>query len=323
MSGGGKFMKGIMVDNWFMEEVIADIREQNIHNSRCYSDLLMALVLWDEVYYPLNNYNWWNSVDSQVQNVLLPLDDSDEKGKMESLKKLYYNYKYRGLSEDDIYWLKWKNNNMVESDDIVGTGAIRYLELSKRNELDYLPCEKRQNFLREYLSKNNMKFTFQSMCSRLNLQDEVTKEIERYFEEGFQGMIDFSEFPIEMPVLANFIIGNATDGMSPIDFALYLKNEKSVIRYRKYLDEIDYNFRKQKWREVKYLLKCSHDAIESVISMDKQRVMTTSVNIFPVIGIELQMTGNILETIKKFKNNYRFAFLKHIVEYGITNRHLR
>ena len=57
--------------------------------------------------------------------------------------------------------------------------------------------------------------------------------------------------------------------------------------------------------------------------MDKQRVMTTSVNIFPVIGIELQMTGNILETIKKFKNNYRFAFLKHIVEYGITNRHLR
>ena len=68
-------MNSIMVDNWFMEEVIADIKEQKTHRSRCYGELLMAIVLWDEVYYPKNNYNWWNSIPSQVQNALIPLDD--------------------------------------------------------------------------------------------------------------------------------------------------------------------------------------------------------------------------------------------------------
>ena len=67
-----------MVDNWFMEDVVKDLNEQKMLYSRSYAELLMAIVLWDNIYYPKNDYNWWNSVPSQVKDSLRPIVDSYE-----------------------------------------------------------------------------------------------------------------------------------------------------------------------------------------------------------------------------------------------------
>ena len=139
-------MNSIMVDNWFMEEVLADIHDKTIHASKPYADLLMAIVLWDDIYYPQNDHNWWNSFPSQVQNRLRPIDDSREEGLIQSIQRFYQN---DNVFDEDVKWMKWKNIRGGESE-IVGCGALRYMMLSSNNECDYLPCTRRQSFLLQY-----------------------------------------------------------------------------------------------------------------------------------------------------------------------------
>lgn len=314
-----------MVDNWFMEEVIADIRDHKIHYSNYYAELLMAIVLWDEIYYPLNEYNWWNSIPSQVQNRLQPIDDLKEDGKNESVKELY---RYKGLSDEDFYWLKWKEPILLDTEDIVCSGAIRYLALSGKNGLDYLPCVKRQNFLREYCSIDNMK----KSLSRIRLQESLTKTIKEYYIETYNSLIDFSNFEIKMPILVNFIIDNASNDMSPIDFAFHLKNEGAVVKYRSYLNEVEMALEKQNWKELRHLLRCSADAVNSIISMDRKKLNGISVSVFPTPSImfkndiiDATLSSSPSLTIAGFEKHFKkfnLIFLKDITKYAINDMHI-
>lgn len=318
-------MNNIMVDNWFMEEVIADIRDQKIHRSNYYAELLMAIVLWDEVYYPLNKYNWWNSIPSQVQNMLQPVDDLKEEGRNESIRELY---RYKGISDEELYWLKWKEPILLDPDDIVSSSAIRYLALSGKNGFDYLPCAKRKNFLRKYCSIENI----QTALSRIKLQGALNQTIKGYYMETYKSLIDFSNLEIKMPVLVNFIIDNASNDMSPIDFAFHLKNEGAVVKYRSYLREIEVALEKQNWKELRYLLRCSDDAISSVISMDKKRLKGISVGIFPTPSIMFKhdnITATIstspilaIEHFEKHFKKLNLTFIKNITEYAINDMHI-
>lgn len=315
-------MNSIMVDNWFMEEVIADIKEQKTHRSRCYGELLMAIVLWDEVYYPKNNYNWWNSIPSQVQNALIPLDDCGERGVSKSLSELH---KHKGIAEDDSSWLKWKNNAVLDVTDVIGSGAIRYLALSSNNGLDYLPCAKRQKFLKEYCSQSSMI----RMLTRLKLQDALTKTVEAYYVDAYKSLGDFSNLQLKMPVLANYIVDMATNNMSPVDFAFHLKNEGPVIRYREFLRNIDDSLEKQDWKELKYLLRCSEDAVSSVISMDSKKIESVSVEILPTPRVIFNFSGETVKigevpslTLKQFEKHFKkfsLVFLKDITKYAIED----
>lgn len=120
-------MNKIMVDNWFMKNVYEYIKFNNTDYSPLYYDLLMAIILWDEVYYPQNKYsNIWGNDPSPLQNLLLPIIKPE--------------FEYSGKVVDDI--------------------ALKYLELSYNNECDYLPCPLRRDFLAknyQYRSLNRMK----------------------------------------------------------------------------------------------------------------------------------------------------------------------
>ena len=317
-------MNSIMVDNWFMEEVVADIREHKKDNSYHYSELLMAIVLWDEVFYPRNNYNWWTTIPSEVQNSLQPIDDMDEEGKHKSFDELY---KYKGISTEELYWLKWPETSLLESEDIIGSGAIRYLMLSAGLGLNYLPCAKRQDFLRKYCSVENMQFNLQ----RIKLQDSFTKTIEEYYIDTYKALIDFSKLEIKMPILADFIISNATDTMTPIDFAFHLKNEGAVIKYRNYLNEVETALEEQNWKELRFLLRCSNDAVNSVISLDKKRLNGICVELFPIPSIIYKGSSvnatlspkpsfEINNPCKLFKK-FNFTFLKDLTRYAINDMH--
>lgn len=313
-------MNGIMVDNWFMEEVIADIRDQKIHRSNYYAELLMAIVLWDEVYYPLNKYNWWNSIPSQAQNMLRPLEDEKEDGKNESIKALF---RFKGLSEEEFDWLKWREPIVSDPEDIISSGAIRYLALSGKNGLDYLPCVQRQNFLRKYCGADNMRISL----SRMNLQGDLTKTIKEYYVETYKALIDFSSLEIKMPVLANFIIDNAARDMTPVDFAFHLKNEGAVIKYRNYLRELEIALEKQNWKELRHLLRCSEDAVNSVISMDRNRLNGISVSFFPTPAIilknnkiEASISSSPSLTIGEIgSRKFNLTFLRDITKYAIND----
>lgn len=315
-------MNNLMVDNWFMEEVIADIRDGKIEDSQYYTDLLMAIVLWDEVYYPRNQYNWWNSVDSQVQNVLHPIDDSDEYWKKESIEELC---RYKGVKIDDWYWLKWKDSSLVNSDDIMRSGAIRYLALSSKNGLDYLPCIKRQKFLREYLAFNNKHNTL----TRLQFQKNATEITTKLFLKEYELLNDELNIKIKMPMLAKFVYDNTPHNMTPIEYALHLKNEGPIIRFRQYLGEIDNAIENEKKDELRYLLALSREVIDDVILMDRKSILSFDLDIGIVPAIifkkgnaeaKISPTPSVrIKDINLFDRKYNLTFFRDVSIHTIND----
>lgn len=319
-------MNKIMVDNWLMEDVIADIRENKSNCSNAYADLLMAIVLWDEVYYPQNTYNWWNSVPSEVQGMLSPIPDPDEKGLDVTIMNLLLSN--NSMDSSDLEWLRWKDIQ-IEQLGVVGKGALRYMVLSNDNECDYLPCQKRRHFLNDYLNRENV----ERFLVRLKAQEHLDKTIKDYYIETYKALLDFSAFSFQMPTLADYVIKNTPDAMNPVEYALHLKHEGAVVAYRKYLSQVDEAIEQQNWRELRYLLKCSEDAVSDVISLDRRHIQRskccglpnptalldlTSIN----IGLLPNPTISISLDLKSFSNikKTRLTFLKDVAKHGIDDR---
>lgn len=297
-----------MVDNWFMENVVVDIRDKKTYCSKSYAELLMAIVLWDKVYYPQNTYKWWNSFPSQVQNILYPIDDSKEEG----------------LSESDRQYYKYYN--ISKESEIIGSRALHYMKLSNDNECDYLPCKKRRDFLIKYSRQE----IYYKVLSRMKLQGDLDKTIQEYYTETYRTLLDFSSLDLKMPVLVNFIIDNTPEEMTPIDYAFHLKNEGPVIKYRQYLTQVEDALEEQRWKDLRFLLSCSNDAISSIISMDKNNLGSVEVRILPTPSIILKSVGldasvsqvPSLTLKKKINRPFRkmhLTFLKNLTKYAIND----
>lgn len=318
-------MKNIMVDNWFMEEVVADINCNNARNSRSYADLLMAIVLWDEVYYPENAHNWWKSFPSQVQNVLHPIDDSKEEG-FKQATELCYHYNIYS-SYYDSYFYDYDSCRIKPN--VVEGGALRYMMMSNNNGCDYLPCSKRQSFLLQY---NDMQIVKRSLI-RLKMQDDLDKSIKEYYTDTYRALLDFSDLKLEMPVLVNFIFDNTPNEMTPVDYAFHLKNEGAVINYRKYLSQVEDALENQNWRDLRFLLRCSSDAVSEITSLDKKNLKSIGIKILPMPSILLEYDGlnatissePSFEIKKKIQNPFRkihLTFLKDLTRYAINDMKL-
>lgn len=308
-----------------MEEIIYDDNKNIYKNSvpSNYADLLMAIVLWDDVYYPLNKYSSWNKEQSEFKNVLIPLEDDLEIGKDESIRELYLS---KGISLDDFYWLKWDNTFFSLNDDIVGCGAIRYLSLCSKNQLDYYPCSLRQDFIRKYC---NIKKTCE-ILSRIKLQHSFTKNIEEYYQDTFHALMEFDNLTIKMPVLAKYIISNSNENMSPVDFSLHLKNYGSVIGYRRFLNEIDNAIENHDWQELNFLLKCSNDAINDILLINRKEIGCVSINLFPIPQLlfnhPIEATLNLSKDFTHFhkfirnkKKMFNLVFLKDLTKYAVND----
>lgn len=316
-----------MVDNWFMEEVVADIRDAKTRNSIYYNELLMAVVLWDEVYYPKNKYNRWNTVPSQVQNSLKPLDDMQEEGRTESVRELYHYKK----TPEEYYWLKWENPSLIDTKDVIGSGAIRYLALAEKHGLNYLPCHQRQEFLRKCYGRDSIK----TMLARIEMQKSLTKKIIERFKEQCNELLELPDFGLNMPALADYIIDNTPNNMTPTEFAFHLRHERAVVRYRKYLQEIDKALYHNNLLEADYLLHQSEEAVESVLSIDKTRMQRIYATILPVSSLILNLCSSLLfqnqvdwsviaeyltKAVIAISRNYRLAFLRDITRYVANNQ---
>ena len=310
-----------MVDNWFMEEVIADINNNTECNSKNYADLLMAIVLWDEVYYPQNTRNWWKSFPSQVQNALQPIEDIEEQGYQSNLHDL------RPMSA--IPLLSYLAQNPKIRSDIISTAALHYAKLSSKNGCDYLPCKERQSLLQKFMTPPNI----QKSLTRMKMQGNLDKAIEEYYADTYKALLDFSDLKLKMPALVNFILDNTPKEMTPVDYAFHLKNEGAVIKYRQYLSQVEEALENQNWKDLRFLLRCSDDAVSEVTALDKKNLGRVKVRLLPTPSILLEYGGlsadisstSSFEIKTNIKNPFRkihLTFLKDLTRYAINDMKL-
>lgn len=285
-------MNNVLVDNWYMEQVVADIRAGNRYHSVQYAELLSAIVLWDNIYYPDNEHNWWHNHPSEVQHALLPLKDNSTDPQFLRSEQLLMSQIASSLKGTTFY-----TDNVAKS-------ALHYRLLSNQNECDYLPCPPRQEFLKK-IDKN----VLFAKLARLNFSHTHDKLLREYYLDAYHGLIN-TDIVIDRPILSNFIIHNTPESMTPVDYAIHLANEGPVLRYRDYLARIESCIENQEFAQLRLLLKESRDVVDEVLRMDNDSIPSLDMTIFPTPSISIGME------FKFPKKKMHLTFLRDLTEYA-------
>lgn len=140
---------------------------------------------------------------------------------------------------------------------------------------------------------------------------------------------DELDIKIKMPMLAKFIYDNTPKNMTPIEYALHLKNEGPIIRFRQYLGEIDDAIENEKKDELRYLLSLSKEVIDDVILMDRKSIISfdLDVGIVPAIifkkdNIEAKISPNPSLRVKDINfsgRKYNLTFLRDVSIHTIND----
>ena len=311
-------MKNVMLDNWFMEDIFyTNDQERRIDfkKSRSYHDLLTAIILWDNIYYPKNNYNFWVGLPeaADILQIVHGIEDSKEEGK-KLANRLYC--KYEGIHPDDSFLSDWK---YIDAESAMKCGALRYLILSNMNNCDYLPCKQRQEYL------NGLS---DSKCSiknvRLDLLAALDKKIQDYYHEAYAELSKISEMTISLPVLSQYVIAKTPNQLSHLQYAAKLRKQSEVKRYRGYLGKIEAALEAQKWSDLRYLLSNYRDALSEVLKIDRSQIAGVKFSINPLPNLSFEYK-NINDSISKspsisidlrLAKKFQLTFLRKVARYG-------
>lgn len=281
-------MNGILLDNWTLE----DIYSEEIENcEKTYNDLLEAIILWDNLYYPENSSSsWWKYI-------------SDNNGLKDIITPLFDNEKMFEIETKEIY-------NSVPSfksyTKTVGMGGIRYALLSNGNGFDYFPCTKRSAFLSQKIIKEKI----QQTITRHDLMETFDKEALRYYKE-LNDFLGGEIIKFKTPILADYILQNTPSDMSCIEYALQLRMDKHVLRYRKYLGEVEHAINNAQWHVLSEFKYVTEELVQDIIKKKPCTFsMTVGVFTLPSINIEIPFRLHkkyihlsFLRDLGKFINN--------------------
>lgn len=266
-------MSTVLIDNWNLvnANLIKDIKGNCIPND-AYSDLLSALVLWDDVYYLDEGFftsSWLY----------------DKKNIKELLKPLYIDIEVRKNfehSSDLIYC----NNYKHKYTKIIAQRAIYYSEISKASQMNYLPVDRRSDFLNKNMDIEN-----------LWTRNGIIKEEEQEILSKMNHFNNSDISNIQFPLLTNLIIKNSKNGDGYLETALSVKNTKEVKLFRKYMDKIDKEINEGNESELKYVLNLIPEIVNDIQNMDRKIKLTTSLKMKISPSVINMLTGTILSEI--------------------------
>ena len=265
-------MGSVLIDNWNLSNANIEETYNNGLPNKAYSDLLSALVLWDEVYYlddGLATFGWLRLPKGErLKSILKPLYlENTIKKQFERSADLLYEQEFAH---------KYKK--------IVAERALFYHEMSKAFGVDYYPIQERAVFLDEAI--NNLE-----LWSRNDILDIEEKEVLKRIQELNNG----KELFIKMPILTKLIVKNS-DG-DYLSTALDIRATREVKSFRKYMDKIDQEINNGNYGEVRHILRIIPDIIDDIEKMDRPAVISTNIKIKLTPMILTVMTSTILSNI--------------------------
>lgn len=300
---------GIMLDNWFIEEALSYMAEGITYGSTAYAELLAAIVLWDNVYYPRNANSVWATWDQNpLAKYLTPIDDEGEEGYREAVEAFH---QYPHVFEKQ-YWRKLVKPGLPN--EVVGVGALRYMSLSAKHNCDYLPSGQRQEFLKAHLSQED----FSSLMGHLTAQKVIDDAIADYVIQAAQPFLSPEGFFIEMPAFARFIIDHTPIGMSSIEFALHLKHEGPVCRYREYLQQFSVAAGERDVLKLQYLRSLVKEAFDTVVAKYGDDMKSGPTQILPALLPPADLSSAIEKAfvfekmLRESDRKMRLVFLKDL-----------
>lgn len=291
---GGVPMERLLIDNWTMQEIASDLTDLPDEKiSAAYAELLTALVLWDEIYYPNNELSqyWRNTgLEEELSNFIKPYDDRNQIF-MDKAKELYKNY------------------YLDKGTEVVVSGAIRYLMLSNTLNCDYLAYKLRAKFIDTYNPIKEMSYKI----NRREYTNFLDKNITEKFEE-LNEILGRNVFEFDMPVLVDYIIQNTPDNKSYIQYALSLRKEKWVVEYRKFMLEMEKELENCNWKKIFEFQEASRELVNNITKIDKKHIINASVSISVTPSIDVS---------KEFavgRKKVNLTFFKKLAEFAFSGR---
>ncbi len=312
-------MKRVMVDNWFLKEASEPGEKGKPKNPGAYGTLLSALVLWEEVCYPRNPNNAVWDRREELTACLHPISDTGDEARGCSIRLMN-----RFLQEDGIPdpYLSW----MQDPESIVKASALAYLSLSAKNGCDYLPAPERRRFLETEDYARHIK----NLLPRMRMMGMLDEAAEAYYKECYAELLELSALELSMPVLADYIVSASPEGVSPLEYALHLRQEGPVIRYRDYLNRLEQAMEQQRWKELRRLLAASKEAVEEVLELDRKGLGSVTVKLLPTPSVVMNygsLHGELsakpaLSADLKPARRMHLSFLRDLTRYAINQRPL-
>lgn len=259
-------MGEVLIDNWNLSKMrLIENNNKYIPND-AYSNLLSAIVLWDNIYYlDEKPFVFSGLVESNILSLLKPLH-MDQK-----IKRIFEKSSKK----------EYKKNYSYRYNDVIAERALYYHEISKAFNLDYYPESRRADFLNHVIGKYEL-------WSR----NEVIKEEEKEILRRIQEFNMENDSIISIPLLSNLIIKNSDQDFT--NTALDIKNTKEVIRFRKYMDKVDEEINLGNFEEAKSILKLIPYIIDDIEKMDRKIDITAKIKIKLTPMTVSMITGTIL-----------------------------
>ena len=311
-------MRKVLVDNWFMEQVASDEQLDIKDRSNAYFEFLNAIILWDEIYYPDNDRTWWKNLPGDLQSFVKPIELPPE---YETMELFDHAEKAITCLEGENGKLDSQTRALIQevankTTRIVGNEALGYLWVSSENDCDYLPHSKRKKFIKEALPR------LKDFFIRNAVMDLVDEKVQKNYLSKYNEY-ELNLLKYEMPVLSRMVIENLPSGFSPIDYAMHIKNEGPVERYRNYCSEMEYYFKiKDKDKYIKKRNEIADVIDEAIAASEKSSLASLaslaslSVNVLPIGSLGVGINAPPIKSDK-------LVFLNDLVSFAKSNPPLK
>ena len=286
-------MKSVMIDNWTIEDIA--FSGKNMINSPGFHNIIEAIILWDQVYYPNNEKSIFWKYLTQEQKVEKYISPCIEDKKIENIAEQIYYEKYKK---------KYSKN--------IAMRAIEYDLLANSMGCDYLPCKARRLFLRDidYYKQDNIIGTISNLkvC-----KDDIMKFVDKTTQDRlkeFNSSVGSKSIEIKVPILSHYVIGNKPDGKTYFEYAQQLKCKSRIRIFSDYIENVEKEWEYGNFRPYMQLCNDINDIVNDINKIDKKLIF----EIMAVVKIIPKIEFDIFDIRK-----YNISFVKKIVRYVFDN----
>ncbi|MBR5225990.1 MAG: hypothetical protein IKV90_10060 [Clostridia bacterium] len=270
----------ILIDNWTLQRAAVNIHDtyENLAvPDEDYIRLIEAIILWDDIYFLDSEYSqFWKNILWRFgyERYLTPFDTTKKLGQ-------------------------------GDGGDIVKTGALQYSAFCNENNIAYLPCRERA----EYLKGCNLAASYINRKDVMNYLDRALLE----YYESLNQRFGINKIKFDFPVLFDFVAANTTDRCY-LQTALQMRNEHEVVQFRNWLSNFEQKLQQGQLRELENLLAYLPAVIEDLTKVTPQKkTAELQISMSPSISIPISFGGSKNKLV-------HMDFLRTLSFFAINNR---
>ncbi len=272
----------VIIDNWTLHNsahviCFPDRAEDKYQD---FENLLMAILLWDEIYYWDNdNGTKWNYI-FEDREVEIPI------------KKV-------AISQQVLNEVA-----AIEDKDIIRGGALQYQMIANEMGLDYLVEKKRCN----YIHKPN---DIRDVLLPQKFVYHIEKDVEEYYK-SLMKFFDNKELKFRFPLLVDYILKEAGSIKQCINVAMDMRETRELKNMRKWIANLHKDINNGNWLKVEKAIKDVDDIISDIIC---SHTIYSEVQIRIPLSINICFALK-----KFGKHKIQLTFLRNLANFAIKAR---